>query len=79
LELNFRPPLSGPDRRGGYESCAPRTSSGQAKQLSYLAKFLFPFLGKFGIIGYLPKHLFSFLFTQSILGLIQRPQNGMQI
>ena len=51
-------------RRGGYESCAPRNSSGQANQLSYLAKFLFPFLGMFGIIGYLPKHLFSFLFTQ---------------
>jgi len=60
-------------RRGGYESCAPRNSSGQANQLSYLAKFLFPFLGMFGIIGYLPKHLFSFLFTQFILELIPRP------
>ena len=60
-------------RRGGYESCAPRNSSGQANQLSYLAKFLFLFLGMFGNIGYLPKHLFSFLFTQSIYELILRP------
>jgi hypothetical protein len=65
LELNqprlagSRPPRSGFDRRGGYESCAPRNSSEQANQLSYLAKFLFPYLGMFRIIGYLPKHLIS--------------------
>jgi hypothetical protein len=73
LELNSRPPRNGLDRRGDYESCAPRNSSGRANQLSYLAKFLFSFLGMFRIIGYLPKHLFSFLFTQSILEFNQRP------
>jgi hypothetical protein len=77
LELNHprpagsRPPRSGLDRRGGYESCAPRNSSGQANQLSYLAKFLFLFLGLFQIIGYLPKHLFSFLITQSLIDLCE--------
>jgi hypothetical protein len=75
LELNHprlassRPPRSGLDRRGGYESCSPRNSSGQANQLSYLAKFLFLFLGLFQNIGYLPKHLFFIPFHPISIGL----------
>jgi hypothetical protein len=38
-------------------------------QLSYLAKFLFLFLGLFQNIGYLPKHLFFIPFHPISVGL----------
>ncbi len=75
MELNHprlagsRPPRKGLDRRGGYESCAPRNSSGQANQLSYLAEFLFWFLGLFSDYWLPSKNIFFIPFHPISVGL----------